>query len=200
MKMLVIVPRIVKNYIASFPETSQNAYKYFNYDHRVVEERVFRGDKESTYRGPNQFNNSDYDALVVYAKTLVNPILNKYSRKVANEDALSMAIRSFNNGFYDGKINANSFNALIDSMDQEPLMGDHPEIFSPTPVQAKKDKPIAKKPAKKPETKAIPPRILRDLGINQQKLKLKDQVVNKRVPKGVPHFVRKPGKGVVIEK
>ena len=111
-----MVPRVVQGYIARLPEVTNNAYNYFNYDHRIIDERVDRHDTQSCYRGPNKLADADYDSLVKYAATIVNPILLKYSPKVANEDALSTAIKSFQQGMFDGKINANKYNVLLDAM------------------------------------------------------------------------------------
>lgn len=120
-----MVPRVVQGYIARLPEVTNNAYNYFNYDHRIIDERVDRHDAQSCYRGPNKLADADYDALVKYAATIVNPVLLKYSPKVANEDALSTAIKSFQQGMFDGKINANKYNVLLDAMGAHHNMADY---------------------------------------------------------------------------
>ena len=116
MKIVMIVPRVVEKYLSQFPEYTQNAYHYFNYDRRVIDERVNRGDRPSTYTGPDEFCDADYDALLMFAGTLINPILQKYSAQVAAEDALNQAIRSYANGRFDGKVNANKFAVLAKAL------------------------------------------------------------------------------------
>ena len=121
MRMLILVPKVVQGYINRFPETVNNAYKYFNYDRRVYQERVPRGDLPSQYKGPDEFTDMDYNGLVGYAKTLVNPILLKYSPKVAYEDALNIAVKSYGNGMFDHKVNAGRFGVLLQDMLGKPV-------------------------------------------------------------------------------
>jgi hypothetical protein len=184
MKVIMIVPRVVQSFISQFPESSQNAYNYFNYDHRVVEERVNRGSQspnaKPVYQGPNDLTNADYSALLMNAKSRVNEILAKYSSRVANEDALNLAIRDFNNGQFDGKVNANHFNVLLKAMDANPVI----------PVMAKR-----KEKAPKPEKeKAIAPRVLKELGIKPT------QVPFTMTSPSAPRLMRKPGQGIVLKK
>ena len=148
MKVIVLVPNVVRNYIASFPETTQNAYKYFNYDNRVVNERAERRfDAKTPYKGPEDLSNQDYDTIVAYAKSLMNPILAKYSHQVACEDALHMSIKSYNRGIYDGKVNASKFQVLLDVLKQ------------PQRMATKKEKEPKKAPAKTIRVKVDPGKV-----------------------------------------
>ena len=113
MNIILLIPKVVSRYIASFPETTNNAYKYFNYDHRVVEERVNRGDQKSSYVSPSNFTDRDYEDLVEFAKTNINNTLARYSMHVACEDALHIAIRSYGSGRFDGKVNASKYTVLL---------------------------------------------------------------------------------------
>lgn len=173
MKLLILVPKVVQNYIAQFPEVRRNAYRYFNYDNRIIDERVERFDQKPLYQGPDDFSNTDYDRLVVYARTLINPILAKYSNRVAAEDALNIAIRSYNNGQFDGKINAGRFAVLLQAM-QMPR--------------------FAKKKEEKKVEKAIivRPHVLKQLGIKRREVPLKQRVRQRQ--KGVPIIVKEKGK------
>jgi hypothetical protein len=189
MKMIMIVPKVVQNYIAQFPESVRNAYGYFNYDHPVVEERVQRADAKPLYKGPNDITNADYDALVTFAKTKIDPILAKYSKVIACEDAMHLAIRSFNNGQFDGKVDANHFNVLVNALR-------HPAPVAPViPVMAKKA-PAKEAPKKE---QVAPMRILKQLGIDPRRVVQKSQL-SRRPDKGLVHFIKKPGKGIVIKK
>lgn len=169
MKLVLLVPNLIRDFIANFPQTSRNAYGYFNYDNRVVDERVDRGDHQANYQGPDKFSNEEYGSLVVYAKSQVNPILAKYSKTVAAEDAMNMAIGSYMDGKFAAKINANKFAVLVEALKQ----GMDPIIV----VGAAKDKP-AEKPAEKPAKKQVRERkqegpknlelsrkILKDIGV-----------------------------------
>lgn len=197
MKIVLLVPRVVQRFTSQLPEVTNNAYPYFNYDHRVVNERVDRGDVASNYKGPDQFSDADYNGLIHYAKTWINPELQGYNQVVAAEDALNMAIHSFNNGAFDGKINANKFNVLLKNM----IAG------SETPVTAgrKKKEPPAETPVPEtpvPETPAAPPPMtrkqLRERGITRVQ-----DIPTKPAPstRKNPQLVRLPGTTkVVIQK
>ena len=192
MQLIVLVPNMIRDYVGQLPEVKHNAYNYFNYDHRVVEEKVPRGDYRAPYKNADDFTNADYDSLVTYAKTIVNPILAKYSARVANEDAMNIAVRSFNNGMFDGKVNANKFEVLVDAMIQPVMQPMQPE--SQPAVMASKKKAPEKKPAK-PVNRTV----LKQLGLQPHKIPLRSEI-RRRVQKGIPHLVRHPGKGVMVEK
>lgn len=182
MNLLIVVPRIIKSYIAQFPEVIHNAYPYFNYDNRVVEKRVNRGDDlRAPYKGASDFTDEDYDALVKYAQTIKNPILEKYCSRISNEDALHTAIKSFSNGLFDGKVNANTFEVLVKSMENNP------------------EKIASKKKSPKPKSespKAVKPHVLRELGLKTKDISRKPIITPK---KGIPHFL-KTDKGIVVNK
>lgn len=189
MKMILLVPKVVNNFKSQFPEARHNAYKYFNYDNRVVEESVPRGDFQRPYQNPNDFGNDDYDRLVKYAKTLINPILAKYSTKVACEDALCLAIRSYDQGLFDGKVNAGRFEVLMGAMG--------PTEVVVIPVQAaKKEK---KKPEKKKKEKsvAVKPHVLKQLGLTRKDIPMHQRVMQRVRQTGVPLIVREKGKNVI---
>jgi hypothetical protein len=177
MKILLLVPRVVSSYIAQFPEVRNNAYKYFNYDNRVVEKSVNRFDKKPLYKGPEQFSDADYGGLVNYASTLINPILMKYSQRVAKEDALHMAIRSYSEGLFDGKVNASRYEVLLKAVGQKQVMA------------KKKAEP---EPATAPVPVTISPKMLKDLGIMRKEVPMK----RKRF-QGIPHIVREKGRVIV---
>ena len=196
MQLIVLVPRVLRDYVAQLPEVQRNAYNYFNYDHRVVEERVPRGDYRAPYKNADDFTNSDYDSLVSYAKTIVNPVLAKYSARVANEDAMNIAIRSFDNGLFDGKVNANKFEVLVNAMaeqEMQPLPQPAQQEMQPVVMAAMKSK--KKEKPSKPVTRTV----LKQLGLEPHKVPLRSQI-RRKIQKGIPHLVRNPGKGVMVEK
>jgi len=193
----MLVPKVVQNYIGQFPETNHNAYNYFNYDHRVVNERAeTRFDTQSCYKGPQDLSNEDFDVLVKYAKSLLNPVLLKYSPKLACEDALHIAIKSFDNGLFDGKINANRYNVLLAAMQQPEMICPSCSLSLPdssNPVQTVMAK------LKEQKDKPVPHRLLKQLGIKPKDVPLHYQVHNK-LQKGMPHFEKHPGKGILVKK
>ena len=186
MKMILLVPKVVQNFKSQFPEVRHNAYKYFNYDNRVVDERVERFDNQQPYKNADDFCDADYDSLVKYAKTLINPILLKYSDKVAAEDALSLAIRSFNRGSFDGKVNAGRYEVLLKAMS--------PQMAIAIPVMAKKKKEKKEKPAK---PVAVKPHILKQLGLTRKDIPMHQRVMQRVRQTGVPLIVRDKGKNVI---
>ena len=190
MKIMLLVPKVVNNFKSQFPEVRHNAYKYFNYDNRVVDESVERGDYQRPYQNPDDFSNADYEQLVKHAKTPINPILVKYSKRVACEDALSLAIRSYDRGRFDGKVNAGRFEVL--------LRGMAPPVAIAIPVMAakKKEKPV-KKDNKKEEQVAVKPHVLKQLGLTRKDIPMHQRVMQRVRQTGVPLIVREKGKHVV---
>lgn len=191
MNVMILVPKVVQGFISQFPETTNNAYKYFNYDHRVVNERAeTRFDHQAQYKGPEDLTDQDYSTIVSYAKSLVNPILAKYSPHVACEDALHLAIRSYDRGIYDGKINASKYSVLLNAMERIP----QGPVSLPLPVMAKKDK-------KAPEDKKVPEvsqstmrNVLKRLNID--KVPSRSKSIKKQLL--APSFVKVPGKGIKV--
>ena len=180
MNLILLIPKVIRSYWSRFPEVTNNAYKYFNYDRRVVEERVPRFDIARSYQGPEDLTDADYEVLVASAKTMINPILVKFSKHVACEDALSLAVRSFANGMYDGKINANRYKVLLGTLESS--------IGMP-PVQAKKKKA----PEPKPESIEVKTPVLKQLGLKIKDVPTKERA-RQRTPEGVPHMYRERGK------
>jgi hypothetical protein len=179
-----MVPKVVQSFISQFPETTNNAYKYFNYDNRVVDERAERRfDAQTPYKNPEALTDQDYNAIVAYAQTLINPVLAKYSHSVACEDALHLAIKSFDRGIYDGKINASKYQTLLCAMTQ------------PQPVMA----PVMAKGKKEEPDKIVHRVVLKQLGIKPKDVPLHSQL-HRKLQKGVPHLVKQPGKGIVVKK
>jgi hypothetical protein len=190
MNIIILVPKVVNRYMASFPEVTNNAYKYFNYDHRVVEERVDRGDFQAAYIGPNQMTENDYANLVDFAKGSLDKTLARYSMDVACEDALHKAIKSYGNGMFDSKVNASRYNVLLCELKKSVGIAPSTTInyrHSMESVEAKKKR-------EKEETRLLHPRVLKELGLNKKKIPRQHQV---RKQKGVPQIVRTP-RGVEV--
>lgn len=179
MNLILIVPKVVRRYMASFPETTNNAYSYFNYDHRVVEERVQRCDAQSNYKGPDDFKDSDYEGLVAFAQQNVDQGLMHYSLDVACEDALHKAIRSFGNGMFDGKVNASRYNVLLGA-----LLEKYGKSLSDAQNY---------RHGKEKSEKVVSPHVLKQLGLKRQDIPHKHQMRG-RPPKGTTHLVQEKGK------
>lgn len=185
MNIMILVPRVVQSYISRFPETTNNAYKYFNYDRRVVDERAeHRFDVIRAYKGPEDLTDQDYDMIVAHARTLINPMLDKYSHHVACEEALHMAIWSFDRGFYQSKINADKYNVLLNVLEQPPA----PPPMSLLMAKAKKKAPKEEAPVEK---KVVIPRLW------QKRLRLEGVPVSRSKIKA-PIVRREPGSGKVV--
>jgi hypothetical protein len=189
MNIILLAPKVAQNYIGQFPETTNNAYKYFNYDNRVVNERAeTRFDHQAQFKGPEELTNQDYDTILSYAKTLFNPILEKYSHSVACEDALMMAIRSYDRGIYDGKINASKYNLLLATMKNPQPVNSYGQSVQPSMHHSAEDIEARKK--------TIPKNILKRLDITDVPLKTK----LKPQQRGQGLFVKQPGVGIVLDK
>jgi hypothetical protein len=176
--------------MASFPEVTNNAYKYFNYDHRVVEERVDRGDFQAAYIGPNQMTENDYANLVDFAKNSLDKTLARYSMDVACEDALHKAIKSYGNGMFDSKVNASRYNVLLCELKKGFGIAPSTTInyrHSMESIEAKKKR-------EDKETRLLHPQVLKQLGLKRKDIPSQQRV---RKQKGVPQIVRTP-KGVAV--
>jgi len=191
MTTILMVPRVVAGYWNQFPEVKNNAYPYFNYDRRVVEETVPRGDQKvggrEPYRGPEDLSDAEFDGLVRYAKTLVNPILAKYSPVVAWEDALHMAIRSYADGHFDNKINANRFGVLLKAM-----MGQAPVMAADVEAAKKKKEKAAPEP--KPESTRVSPTMVKQLGLTPRGIPQRARI---RKRNQAPTLVREKGQVII---
>ena len=176
MNFILLVPKVVQSFRARFPATANNAYSYFNYDNRVVDERVNRHDDKRSYKTPDDLSDEDYQDLVNYASTIVDPCLSKYSKRVAFEDALSLAVRDFRAGMYDGKVNANRFEVLLQSM-----------MCSPVMAAKKKEDP----------EKRIHPGVLRQLGLKQKDVPRKERLRQRERKQDAPIIYKTKGKTVL---
>jgi len=190
MKIVLLIPKVVDRFKAQFPETTNNAYPYFNYDHRVVNERVDRGDKPSTYKGPDEFKDSDYQSLLNYARTMIDPNLKKYSKEVACEEALNLAVRSYGNGAFDGKVNANKFQVLLSSLCSDLDTSGNVGINLGTPNT---HADVTAKKKKAPAQTVVPHRVLKQLGIKVR------EVGSRPGQSKNPQFV-KTQDGIVVHK
>jgi hypothetical protein len=133
------------------------------------------------YQGPQDFSDMEYDGLVAFAQQSVNPILAKYSKTVACEDALNLAIRSYNQGQFDGKVNAGRFNVLLGALKDK---------TGPAQVSVQ-----AKKEEKKKDVK-VTQQTLKNLGLKREKIPHAFQVGPK--VKG-PTLIREHG-NIVLKK
>lgn len=191
--LILLVPQSVQDFWSQFPEVRNNAYKYFNYDRRVVQETVPRGGQavgaKTPYRGPEDLCNANFDDLVKNAQTRINPILAKYSQVVACEDALHTAIRDFAKGYFDNKINANRFAVLLKAMMV-------PSSCPMAPVMAEEEIEAArKKKEKAPESKRISPTTLtRQLGLTPLDIPQRARI-RKRTQ--APTLVREKGQVII---
>ena len=182
MNLILIVPKVVSKYVASFPENTHGAYPYFNYDHRVVNERVERFDQKPPYKNANDFTDADYDALVNAAKDSIDHYLAKYSMTVACEDALHKVIRSFGNGLFDGKVNASRYEVLLNVLKQKAS-----GKIASEEVEAKK-----KKAPPADEGQKVKPHTVRELGLKKHRLPTRISPSEK-----APAFIREKGQVVL---
>ena len=107
-----------------------------------------------------------------------------------------MAIRSYANGTFDGKVNANKFAVLLKAMmgtAQTAQMQQWAPLMAPAEKLAKKKETKPAKPAKDP-AKVLSPHILRELGIKIKGLPMKNLPSRK-----APAIVKEKGKAVIKE-
>ena len=110
--------KLLKNH----PQVTNNSRGLFRNENgkTIVEEIVHRGDartQESIMpRNQGDLTDDDLRSLSVHASTMVNKEIAKYDPVLASEEALSMAIRTKDGGKYDGKVNASTFQLILDDM------------------------------------------------------------------------------------
>jgi hypothetical protein len=110
-----------KGLLGRHPEILFNARHLFHNQNgqTVVEEVVPRKDLgEESMLPCTQYDvkEDEYQELINYAKKSISPVLKTYDNNVANEDALIMAIATYNDGRYANKINASTFKILLEAM------------------------------------------------------------------------------------
>ena len=86
----------------------------------IVQERVPRGDLPQDAvimpRTEGDLTDDDIEIIVKEAKSLIDPLLEKYDSDVASEDALMKALHSMGGGKYQGRVGANTQKLILDTM------------------------------------------------------------------------------------
>lgn len=108
--------------IMRHPELVNNARGLFRNENgkTIVEEMVPRGDLDTEEqvmpRNQGDLDNDDLRELALYASDMVDKDLYQYDPKVAFEDALQKAIWSKDDGRYQNRVNASTFQLIMDNM------------------------------------------------------------------------------------
>jgi len=112
----------VKSVLESHPQVEHGARGLFRNENgrTIVQERVPRGDLPQDDvimpRTEGDLTDDDISIIVKEAKSLIDPMLEKYDGDVAMEDALSKALYSMGGGKYQGRVGANSQKLILDQM------------------------------------------------------------------------------------
>lgn len=138
-----------RSLIMKHPEVTQNARGLFRNENgkTIVEEIVPRDDvkvKESiTPRNQYDLTNDDLRSISVHASSLVDDGISKYDPDLAKEEALAMAIRSMEDGKYDGRVNASTFQLILDNMGKvkKAFKEDQPEEQKSEDQQSEEQQP-----------------------------------------------------------
>lgn len=108
--------------IMRHPELMNNARGLFRNENgkTIVEEMVPRGDLDTEEqvmpRNQGDLDNDDLRELALYASDMVDKDLLQYDPKVAFEDALQRAIWGKDDGRYQSRVNASTFQLILDNM------------------------------------------------------------------------------------
>lgn len=149
------------NLLLKHPEILNNARHLFRNENgtTIVQEVVPRGDaKPNDIQVQGDLQDMDLRGLAVHAKALLNDNLLKYDKKVALEDALWNAIKTKDNGKYQGKVNASTFDLILsylEGMKTAKVQEKKPYLEKEeTPVEVKPaEEKMEKDPEEKPEEK-----------------------------------------------
>jgi hypothetical protein len=108
--------------IMRHPELMNNARGLFRNENgkTIVEEMVPRGDLDTEEqimpRNQGDLDDDDLRELALYASGMVDKDLLQYDSKVAFEDALQKAVWSKDDGRYQNRVNASTFQLILDNM------------------------------------------------------------------------------------
>lgn len=111
-----------RDLLKEHPEILFNARNLFHNKNgqTVVEAMVPRGDlsieDSITPRTQYEVSNSDLHAISKHAKSIIDPVMKEYDERVAMEDALTMAIATLDDGKFANKINASTYNLLMNNL------------------------------------------------------------------------------------
>jgi hypothetical protein len=197
-----------RNMLLKHPQVTQNARGLFRNENgkTIVEEIVYRGDAKVNEavmpRNQGDLTDEDLRSLAVHASTLVDKDIAKYDTNLANEEALSMSIRSKDGGKYDGKINSCTFKLIMDNMssmkkaaeestEKTPLER-HKELFQKEedPKEKKEEKPSAlehhkeivdKTKERKEEIKSEPKETPEEDTMDKEMLKKEKEALQKKL-------------------
>lgn len=109
-------------FLKDHPEILNNARDLFHNENgkTVIEAKVPRGDlsvEESVVpRTQYDFSEEDYKAILAHTKKIIDPVMKQYDERVAMEDALTVAIATLDDGKYANRVNANTYNLLMDKL------------------------------------------------------------------------------------
>lgn len=104
-------------------DIAPDAYHYFNHTFVLDSGTPVEPEIRQAYTDPTDLGTEDFDILAKHATHLLDDQLMKYSYEVAKNSALELAIRSFGNGKYDGKVNASNFGRILNIMDTNVKVG-----------------------------------------------------------------------------
>lgn len=112
--------KMVQNLLMNHPEVTNNARHLFRNENgrTIIEDRVPRGDPDRKTVGQpfcqSDLTDADLRDLAKYATEIIDEGILRYDEKTAKEDALHRAIDQKDGGKYAGKVNAVTYNLLID--------------------------------------------------------------------------------------
>jgi len=111
-----------KGFLKNHPEILFSSRDLFHNKNgqTVIESVVPRGDlnTEASIMPRTQYDlkEADFQAISKHASKLIDPVIKEYDGRIAMEDALTKAIATLNDGKYANKINASTYNLLLDNM------------------------------------------------------------------------------------
>ena len=114
-----------RNLLLRHPELLHNGSHYFR-NHNgetIVQEVVPRGDEgPSDVQTQYDVSSDDVNSIIQDALKNIDVVLLRYNPGVALEDALTKIIWSKDNGKFASKVNANTFNLMLEAMTKEPTV------------------------------------------------------------------------------
>lgn len=108
--------RLANNIVNKIADT----YRDYFHKHQILDAGdKLRADVREPYLNPSQITEKDLNVLAKHATTLMDKELMKYNLETAKHSAVVLAVNSFADGKYDGKIDGENFYKILNLMESK---------------------------------------------------------------------------------
>lgn len=115
---------IAKKIFARSHEIQESAYNYFATNKILDGGDKLRQEQREAYVNPSNVTVNDLQVIAKHAESLLDKELMKYNVDTAKESAVEMAVKTFGNGKYDGKIGSVDYFKILNLMKKTSKVGE----------------------------------------------------------------------------